>query len=120
LRGRLDSGKLGGGSEEASRHLQERSVGRTSRPGGEICGWLFDENGQEVKTDITAIGLGFKGLKAIAVDARRQVILVAGGDRRRFVPLRAALHARLASILVSDTITARFLVDEKQPRIPLT
>ncbi len=79
---------------------------------GEICYSLFDRNGKEVRSDYTGIGLGFDGLRAIAADKRRQVILVTGGDRRRFEPLRAALHARLASVLVSDTVTARYLVDE--------
>ena len=79
---------------------------------GEICYWLFDERGREVKTDQIAIGLGFEGLRRIAADPARQVVLVAGGDRRRFAPLRAALQARLASVLASDTYTARSLVDE--------
>jgi deoxyribonucleoside regulator len=85
---------------------------RTWNAIGEICYWLFDERGQEVKTNHTAVGLGFDGLQKIAADASRQVILVAGGDQRRFAPLRAALRARLASVLVSDTVTARFLVGE--------
>jgi DNA-binding transcriptional regulator LsrR (DeoR family) len=85
---------------------------RTWKAIGEICYWLFDDQGTEVKTNHTAIGLGFAGLQKIAADPSRQVILVAGGDRRRFEPLRAALRAKLASVLVSDTITARFLVGE--------
>lgn len=64
------------------------------------------------ESNLTAIGLGFAGLPTIAADPKRKVILVAGGDGRRFVPLRAALRARLASMLVSDTVTARFLVEE--------
>ncbi len=83
---------------------------RTRDAVGEICFWLFDEQGNEVQTIHAAVGLGFAGLKNIATDPGRQVILVAGGDRRRFMPLRAALRARLASVLVSDTETARYLV----------
>jgi deoxyribonucleoside regulator len=79
---------------------------------GEICYSLFDEQGQEVRTAHTAIGLEFAQLRRIAADPKRQVILVAGGDRRRFAALRAALRARLASVLVSDTVTARYLVGE--------
>ena len=79
---------------------------------GEICYWLFDEQGREVRTAHTAIGLEFAQLRRIAADPKRQVILVAGGDRRRFAALRAALRARLASVLVSDTVTARYLVGE--------
>jgi DNA-binding transcriptional regulator LsrR (DeoR family) len=79
---------------------------------GEICYSLFDREGREVCSDYRAIGLGFAGLRKIAADPTRQVILVAGGDRRRFEPLKAALRAGLASVLVSDTVTARYLVDE--------
>ncbi len=85
---------------------------RTWNAVGEICYWLFDKQGGEVQTGHTAIGLGFSGLQKIAADPNRQVVLVAGGDQRRFVPLRAALRARLASVLVSDTVTARFLVGD--------
>ncbi|HVO28053.1 MAG TPA: sugar-binding domain-containing protein [Candidatus Margulisiibacteriota bacterium] len=85
---------------------------RTREAIGEICFWLFNEWGEEVRTNHAAIGLGFGGLQKIAADPKRQVILVAGGDRRRFKPLRAALRARLASVLVSDTVTARFLAEE--------
>jgi len=85
---------------------------RTRDAIGEICFWLFNDRGEEVQTNHAAIGLGFAGLQKIAADPKRQVILVAGGDRRRFKPLRAALQARLASVLVSDTVTARFLAEE--------
>lgn len=78
----------------------------------EICYWLVGRNGAEVRSDYAAIGLGFNGLRAIAAGKRRQVILVTGGDRRRFEPLKAALRAGLASVLVSDTVTARYLVGE--------
>jgi DNA-binding transcriptional regulator LsrR (DeoR family) len=93
---------------------------RTGNAIGEICYWLFDEHGHEVKSIHTAIGIGFSELQKIAADPARQVILVAGGDRRRFAPLRAALRARLASVLVSDTITASYLVDELQPSADTT
>jgi DNA-binding transcriptional regulator LsrR (DeoR family) len=86
---------------------------RTRGAIGEICFWLFDERGDEVRTTHAAIGLGFAGLQSIASDPSRQVILVAGGDRRRFKPLRAALRAHLASVLVSDTLTARYLMEEQ-------
>jgi len=77
---------------------------------GEVCYWLFDRDGAPVQSTHTAIGLGYDGLRAIARDPKRQVILVTGGDRRRFEPLRVALCAGLASVLVSDTITARALL----------
>ena len=88
------------------------NAARTRRAIGEICFWLFNDKGEEVRAAHAAIGLGFAGLKQIAADPTRQVILVAGGDRRRFKPLRAALRARLASVLVSDTVTASYLMKE--------
>lgn len=98
----------------SERELNEElfKAARTWNAVGEICYWLFNEQGAEVKTNHTAVGLGFEGLRTIAANPDRQVILVAGGDRRRFKPLRAALRAKLASVLVSDTVTAQFLAEE--------
>lgn len=80
---------------------------------GEVCYWLFDAEGREVKTQFQGIGLGFDGLREIAQDPECDVVLMCGGDRLRFEPLRVALEkAKLASVLVSDTITARYLVGE--------
>lgn len=79
---------------------------------GEICFWCWDAHGRQVRTHYRSIGLGFDGLQTIARDPKRQVILVSGGDRRRFEPLRVALQAGLASVLVTDTITARYLNGE--------
>ena len=67
---------------------------------------------KEVKTTHKGIGLGFEGLRAIAQDPEGEVVLICGGDRLRFEPLRVALEAKLASVLVSDTVTARYLVGE--------
>ena len=79
---------------------------------GEICYWLFNRDGEPLSSTHTAIGLGFEGLRTIARDPQRQVILVTGGDRRRFEPLKVALTAGLASVLVSDTVTARYLIKD--------
>jgi len=79
---------------------------------GEICYWLFGRDGKEVRASYKSLGLGFEGLRQIAADPKRQVVLVTGGDRWRFEPLKVALRAGLASVLVSDTVTARYLVDE--------
>jgi DNA-binding transcriptional regulator LsrR (DeoR family) len=79
---------------------------------GEICYWLFNRDGAPLSSKHTAIGLGFEGLRTIARDPKRQVILVTGGDRRRFEPLKVALTAGLASVLVSDTVTARYLIKD--------
>jgi DNA-binding transcriptional regulator LsrR (DeoR family) len=82
---------------------------------GEICYTLLGRDGEPVESEYRSIGLGYDDLKRIAADKDRTVILVTGGDRRRFECLRAALLARLASVLVSDTVTARYLIDEVQP-----
>ena len=79
---------------------------------GEICYGLFDRHGKQVKTTHKGLGLGFEGLRAIAQDPEGEVVLICGGDRLRFEPLRVALEAKLASVLVSDTVTARYLVGE--------
>ena len=71
----------------------------------EICYWLVNAEGKEVTTKYHAIGLGFEGLRRIAVNREKHVILVTGGDRRRIEPLRAILRARMASILVTDATT---------------
>jgi DNA-binding transcriptional regulator LsrR (DeoR family) len=95
---------------EMSRRLFD--MAREAGAIGEICYWLFDRNGREVTTAHKGIGLGFDGLRDIA--KRGEVILLSGGDKWRFEPLRVALEAGLASVLVSDTVTARYLVGELQ------
>jgi DNA-binding transcriptional regulator LsrR (DeoR family) len=77
---------------------------------GEICYWLFGRDGREITTEHKAIGLGYDGLREIAEDQEREVVLVCGGDKWRIRPLRIALEAGLASVLVSDTVTARQLL----------
>jgi DNA-binding transcriptional regulator LsrR (DeoR family) len=78
---------------------------------GEICYWLLDEDGNEkVTAKWRSMGLGYAGLRDIA--KKGEVILVSGGDRRRFVGIRAALRGRLVTTLVTDTTTAKFLMDE--------
>jgi DNA-binding transcriptional regulator LsrR (DeoR family) len=79
---------------------------------GEMCSWFFNKDGEPVETRYTTVGLGYAGLKRIAADPSRRVVLVTGGDVKRFRPLRVALKAGLASCLVTDTVTARYLVDE--------
>jgi DNA-binding transcriptional regulator LsrR (DeoR family) len=87
-------------------------LGRAAGAIAEICYWLFNGKGDPVETSHEAIGLGFKRLQELARDRSRDVILACGGDRRRFHPLRVALGAGLASVLVSDTVTAQYLVGE--------
>ena len=77
----------------------------------QICSWFVGADGEEVETEFEAIGLGFKGLQRLAAKAAKRVILVVGGDRRRFESVRAILTARLVSVLITDTVTAECLAD---------
>lgn len=83
---------------------------------GEICGWFFNSRGEEVHMARQSLGLGYAGLQTIATErdphGGRQVILICGGDRWRCKPLRAALNAKLASVLVTDAVTAKVLVGD--------
>jgi DNA-binding transcriptional regulator LsrR (DeoR family) len=81
---------------------------------GEINYWCFGPRGNVVWTPNRAIGLGLAGLQDIVKDAHsgRKVVLVCGGDKRRLEPLRVALRAGFASVLVTDTVTARYLAGE--------
>jgi len=80
---------------------------------GEICFALFDEEGREVRAATHgAMGLDLPTLQRIAASETQRLVLVVGGDRRRIDPLWVALtKARLASVLVSDTVTASELLE---------
>lgn len=93
-------------------------MARNAGARAEICYWLMNAHGQEVRTDYKGVGLGLDGLREIARDRSREVILVVGGDRWRFEPLRIALNAGLASVLVSCTVTARYLMGELSAHAP--
>ncbi|MFQ5576713.1 MAG: sugar-binding transcriptional regulator [Anaerolineae bacterium] len=78
---------------------------------GEICSWWFDSAGQEIRDDkIYPIGLGLEGLKRMVREGKR-VVAVVGADRERFEPIRAALLGNIVNILITDHITARYLID---------
>lgn len=97
-------------TNDASMNETLFGLARTNGAIGEICGSFFDAEGKRVDTDYSPIGLGYAGLHRLA--AEKRVVLISGGDKRRFEPLRVALKARLASVLVSDTVTARYLLGE--------
>jgi len=78
---------------------------------GQIGYAVFDTDGRRVPTAYKTIGLTPEDLHRMVRDGR-EVILIAGGDRRRFLPIKVALSAGLVTWLLSDTITAKFLVDE--------
>jgi len=79
---------------------------------GEICSWWFDMNGEEVRDDkIYPIGLGLAGLKRMVSEGKR-VIAVVGGDGQRLGPIRAALRGKIINTLITDHITARYLIEQ--------
>jgi DNA-binding transcriptional regulator LsrR (DeoR family) len=78
---------------------------------GEVCSWWFDEDGEEVRDErCHPIGLGLQGLKEMVASGRR-VIAVVGADRARFEPIRAALVGKIVNVLITDHITARYLLN---------
>jgi len=115
IEGALDAGDImlsPDPGENAKLFRNARAVKAT----GEICGWCFDRSGNEVRTPYRSVGLGIPGLKRIATDEDRKgrrVVIVAGGDKRRILPLLAALEGGYASTLVTDTVTARVLFGEE-------
>lgn len=78
---------------------------------GEICSWWFDASGEEVRDDkIYPIGLGLAGLKKMVREDKR-VIAVVGADKERFEPIKAALAGKIINTLITDHITARYLIN---------
>ncbi|RME40419.1 MAG: hypothetical protein D6796_17215 [Caldilineae bacterium] len=83
---------------------------------GEICSWWFDAEGQEIRDEkIHPIGLGLNGLKRMVAEDRR-VIAVVGADRERLAPIRAALVGRIVNTLITDHITAKYLLEHAPAR----
>jgi len=75
---------------------------------GAIGGILINEHGQEVLTRYRPVGLQYSDLVKIA--QRGQVILVVGGDERRYPAIKAALGAGLCSVLITEPETAQELL----------
>ena len=79
---------------------------------GHVSSFLFDAYGRSPTIPYAAVGLGFDGLRQMVKDGR-QVVLVAGADERTVAPLQVALHTGLASVIVSETATARRLMGHR-------
>lgn len=77
---------------------------------GLVSGVFLNEEGTEVSGDYSIVGLDRQGF--IEAAQTGTVILMAGGEKRKRVVL-AALRARLASVLVTSSLTASWLVTEK-------
>jgi DNA-binding transcriptional regulator LsrR (DeoR family) len=89
-------------------------IGAASPPGaiGDLCGAFFDRDGKEVRGSHEVMGLNLDGFRRIARSPKREVVLVTGGDRRRIAPLRVALRTGLASVVITDTATAKALLED--------
>ena len=75
---------------------------------GEVCGWVFDENGRLLPSPSNQRNAG-PGLP----DTRRTTVVgLAMGDRKR-VAIRAALRGGLFSVFMTDERTARWLVAQR-------
>jgi len=87
------------------------------RPVVDINHWVFDANGQCINEMIdpfpyTLSGLEIPTLKERVQHSNTKVVLVAGGSPSYMPAIRAVLKAGLANILVTDHITAQFLMVE--------
>ncbi len=76
---------------------------------GEICLHFFDEKGKPVKTELDDRVIG------ISIDQLRKVGRVIGiaGDERKHKAIRGALRGKLVNILITDHLTAEFLINNK-------
>ncbi len=78
---------------------------------GEIACWWFNAQGDEVRDQqIYPIGLGLEGLKRMVQEGKK-VIAVVGADHERLEPIRAALQGKIINILITDHITAQYLIN---------
>lgn len=97
------------GSDEVASLVERGAV-------GEIACWWFDELGREVRDDkIYPIGLGLANLKRMVAEDKK-VIAVVGTDPERLEPIRAALLGKIVNILITDHITAQYLIDRSVKR----
>jgi DNA-binding transcriptional regulator LsrR (DeoR family) len=80
---------------------------------GDALGHYFDANGKPVSTfmDDRAIGIGLDDLKRIPWS-----VVVAGGEEKHAV-IRAALLAGYFNVLITDTDTAAFLLQQQQKEL---
>jgi methylglyoxal synthase/DNA-binding transcriptional regulator LsrR (DeoR family) len=74
---------------------------------GLVSGVFLDQNGKEREGEYTIVGLGYEGFRKAA--RHGAVILMCGGLKRRNV-LRAALRGQLASVVITSTKTAEWIV----------
>ena len=96
-------------ASDAALNAELLRIARHAGAVGHVSSFLFDAEGRPPAMPYATIGIGLDGLRQMVKDGRRQVVLVAGGDERALAPLEVALRTGLASVLVSETATARRL-----------
>ncbi|HOP95515.1 MAG TPA: sugar-binding transcriptional regulator [Dictyoglomaceae bacterium] len=76
---------------------------------GEICLHFYDKNGNPIKSELDerVIGISLEQLKKV-----NRVIGIAG-TKRKHKAILGALRGKLVNILITDHITAEFLIDKK-------
>jgi DNA-binding transcriptional regulator LsrR (DeoR family) len=89
------------------------------RPVVDINHWLFDVEGRCINHLIKPppfylSGLDFPGLKDRIQRGNTKVILIVGGSARYLPAIRAAIKARIISILITDHVTAQMLLIESR------
>ncbi len=82
------------------------SVLKENKAVGDICLRFFDEKGKTIRNSINdrVIGLTMEEIKAIP-----RVIVIAGGESKR-IPVKAALQSNIPDILITDHLTAEYLL----------
>lgn len=75
---------------------------------GDICGRFFDLSGQQCIVERGILGISLEQLKALP-----HVIGVAGGPEK-VAAILGALHGRYVHVLVTDTLTAKALLEKEQ------
>jgi DNA-binding transcriptional regulator LsrR (DeoR family) len=81
---------------------------------GEIGGWLYRTDGSPVRGPALnwyPIGFELDGMCNIVERKRGRVICVVGADRKRFNAIHAALCGSMINTLITDHITAQYLLE---------
>ena len=77
---------------------------------GTIGGVFIDDEGRLVESDYNVVGLDYSGYQAASLNSSQKVILMCGGARRHRL-VKAALKARLMSVLITSKETAEWVLD---------
>lgn len=88
---------------------EELNLLRENGAVGEIDLHFFDEKGKPIKTELDDRVIG------ISIDQLKKVSRVIGiaGDERKHKAIRGALRGKLVNILITDHLTAEFLIKNK-------